>query len=120
MHMPDIVPHHQPSERIARLVEWKPTTGQSGALIGKATICFAGGWTISGIPVFQGADGLSVGTPDAPLVDRDGVQLRDESNKRRYVKVVSFATSEARKRWQVLVLGALAAGGITGAPEAAP
>ena len=57
--MPDIVSHQQPSERIARLVEWKPTTGQSSALIGKATICFAGGWTISGIPVFQGAGGLS-------------------------------------------------------------
>jgi hypothetical protein len=117
--MPDIVPHQQPGERIARLVEWKPTTGQSGALIGRATICFAGGWTISSIPVFQSADGsLRVGTPDAPLVDRDGVQLRDENNKRRYSKIVSFATPEARKRWQILVLGALAAGGITGAPEA--
>jgi hypothetical protein len=118
--MSDIVPHQQPGERIARLVEWKPTTGQSGALIGKATICFAGGWTISGIPVFQGADGLSVGTPDAPLVDRDGVQLRDENNKRRYGKIVSFSTAEARKRWQILVLAALAAGGISGAAEVAP
>jgi hypothetical protein len=116
--MPDVVPHQQPRERNARLVEWKPTTGQSGALIGKATICFAGGWTISSIPVFQGPGGLSVGTPDAPLVDRDGVQLRDENNKRRHGKVVSFATPEARKRWQILVLGALAAGGVTAASEA--
>jgi hypothetical protein len=93
--MPDIVPHQQPGERIARLVAWKPTTSQSGGLIGKATICFAGGWTIAAIPVFQGAGGLSVGTPDAPLVDRDGVQLRDENNKRRYGKIVLFATPEA-------------------------
>jgi hypothetical protein len=117
--MPDIVVHQPPGERIARLVEWKPSAGQSSALIGKATICFAGGWTISGIPVFQSADGsLSVGTPDAPLVDRDGVQLRDENGKRRYGKIISFATPDARKRWQRLALGALAAAGITGATGA--
>jgi hypothetical protein len=98
----------------ARLIDWKPL--DSGSLIGKATIAFASGLTVSNIPVFRGRDGaLSAGGPDAPLVDQNGIQLRDAGGKRRYTKVISFENREARERWNRAVLTALRDAGIAGA-----
>jgi hypothetical protein len=98
-----------------RLVEWKPF--DTGSLIGKATIAFAGGWVVSNVPVFQRTDGtLSAGTPDAPLVDQNGNQIRDADGKRRYSKIISFENTTARDRWNRTVLAALADAGIGGAP----
>jgi hypothetical protein len=108
---------HQPvarSERGCRVIDWKPF--DTGGLIGKATITFAGGWTVAGIPIFRRADGsLSAGTPDAPLVDASGNQLRDAEGKRRYSKIISFENAAARDRWNRAVLAALADAGIGGA-----
>jgi hypothetical protein len=109
-----------PCERIARMLEWRPATGNS-SLLGKATIRFNGGWIVPGVPIFRRADGsLSAGTPDAPLVGPDGVQLVDNAGKRRYGKVISFDGSEARRRWNDVVIAAVTEGGITGAPEGTP
>jgi hypothetical protein len=58
-------------------------------------------------------------TPNAPEADAEGrIKLRD--GKKQYWPVLTFETPEARERWQRLVLGALAAAGITAVPEAAP
>jgi hypothetical protein len=106
-------------ERACRLIEWKPWLLGNSSLLGHATVSFSG-WIVHRVPVFRRADGtLSVGTPNAPEVDAEGrIKLRD--GKKQYLPVLSFETSEARERWQRMVLGALAAAGITGAPEAAP
>jgi hypothetical protein len=110
---------HRPAERIARMLEWRPSAGNS-SLLGKATIRFAGGWIVSGIPIFRRADGsLSAGTHDAPLVGPDGVQLLDDAGKGRYGKVISFDGTEARRRWNDAVIAAVSEGGITSATEAA-
>ena len=45
-------------------------------------------------------------------VDAEARQ-RLSNSKRRYGAVVTFASSDAWDRWQRVVLGALAAGGIT-------
>jgi hypothetical protein len=101
-------------ERPCRITQWLPFG--SGALLGKATVEFRNGLVISGVPVFRKGDGsLSVGTPDCPLVDSQGMQLRDaDTGKRRYGKVVSLATQEARERWNATITSALADAGITG------
>jgi hypothetical protein len=100
------------SERPCRISEWRPFDG-GGSLIGKATVQFRNGLVVAGVPVFRRGDGsLSVGTPDAPLVDADGQQLRDADGKRRYAKVISFATQDGRERWNRTILGALADAGI--------
>jgi hypothetical protein len=44
------------------------------------------------------------------------VQLRDAEGKRRYGKVVSLATPEARERWNATILTALADAGIGRTP----
>jgi hypothetical protein len=104
-------------ESNCRLVEWRPRAGDSASsLLGHAAVSFSGGWTVHGIPVFRSADGqMSVGVPQAAQLDADGrVRLKD--GKRLYSPVLSFETADARERWRRSVLGALAAGGIGGAP----
>jgi hypothetical protein len=107
-------------ERPCKLLEWKPWPLSNPSLVGHATIAFAGGWTIHAIPIFRRADGsLSAGVPNAAQLDAEGhVRLKD--GKRQYTAVVTFETADGRERWQRLVQGALAAGGITGAPETQP
>jgi hypothetical protein len=96
-----------------------PRPERTPSLLGRCAIMFSGGWCISGIPVFRRADGtLSVGVPNAVQLDTDG-RIKQRDGKRQYTAVLSFEATEARERWQRLVLGALAAGGITGAPEVA-
>jgi hypothetical protein len=87
---------------------------------GHASVAFAGGWVVHGIPVFRRADSsLSVGVPNAAQLDAEG-RIKQRDGKRDYKSILSFETAEGRERWQRMVLGALAAGGITGAPEASP
>jgi hypothetical protein len=113
------LPARQPvrSERACRLVAWKPWPFPNNSLIGHCAVAFAGGWVVHDIPVFRRADDtLSVGVPNTAQLDGEGrIKLKD--GKRQYTSVLSFETAEGRARWKRLVLGALAAGGITGAPE---
>jgi hypothetical protein len=103
-------------EHIARLVDWRPVA-DNPSLLGRATVVFSGGWGAPGIPVFRRADGsLSVGPPSYPIVGQDGVQQRDDAGKRQYTAALFFADAAARKRWNDLVLAALADAGIGGAP----
>jgi hypothetical protein len=108
----DHPPSRRQTDRITRLLEWRPASGNS-ALVGKASIRFSGGWIVSNVPVFRRADGsLSAGPPDAPLVGADGQQLTDENGKKRYTKIISFETQDARARWNEAVLAAVAEAGI--------
>jgi hypothetical protein len=103
----------RPIERVVRMLEWRPAAGNS-SLLGKATVRFAGGWIVAGIPIFRRADGtLSAGTPDAPLVGPDGQHLTDDAGKRRYGKIISFDGAEAGRRWNDMVLAAVTEDGIT-------
>ena len=101
------------TERVARLIEWKPWPFENPSLIGHVTVSFAGGWEVREIPVFRRADGsLSVGAPEAAEIDRDGRVKLKADGKKSYRKLITFANNEARERWQRIVLSALAEGGI--------
>jgi hypothetical protein len=125
-HLPDTRPSPQAvavprPDRACRLIEWKPWSQPNPSLIGHCAIAFAGGWVVHAIPVFRRADGmLSVGVPNLPQLDSEGRVKLKPDGKRDYKAVISFEGAEARERWRRMVLDALAAGGITGAAEAAP
>ena len=100
-------------ERLCRLIAWSPWPYPDSPLAGHAAVAFAGGINIVGVPIFRSSDGLSVGVPTAARLDSEGrVRMRD--GKRVYDDTITFATGAARERWQRMVLGALAYGGITG------
>jgi hypothetical protein len=116
------IPDHQElqtavprSERGCRLVTWKPWPFPNSSLIGHADVG-VGGLIVHRVPVFRRGDGtLSVGVPNAPEVDADGCQKVRDDGKRQYWSVLSFASGEARSRWNRLVLAALSDAGIGGA-----
>jgi len=124
--MSDILPRHhqlapQRAERTCRLISWSPVDN-SPSLIGRATIAFAGGWIIAGVPIFCRTDGsLSAGVPSTAQLDAEGrIKVRD--GKRQYTSCVSFESAEAKARWSRMVLAALTDAGVV-APqpnEAAP
>jgi hypothetical protein len=106
----------QPTDRACRLIEWKPWPFDNPSLIGHCAIAFSGGWVVHAIPAFRRADGsLSVGVPNAAQLDGDG-RIKQRDGKRDYKSILTFETTDARERWQRMVLAALADGGITGAP----
>lgn len=95
-----------------RLVDWHPFPN-AGALVGKATIEFPGGWIVAGIPVFRRQDGsLSSGGPDAPILDKEGRHATDQGGKKRYAKIITFKDKAAQQRWERLVIDC-----VTGAIE---
>jgi hypothetical protein len=110
-----IAPHRP--ERPCRLVEWKPWPFENAFLIGHCSVAFAGGWQVHRIPVFRKADGsISVGTPEAADLDRDGRIKLKPDGKKSYGKIITFETGEAKARWDRMVLGALAEAGVA-SPE---
>ena len=103
----------QRGDRACHLAQWTPWPFDNPSLIGHCAIAFTGGWVVHAIPVFRRADGsLGVGVPNAAQLDADG-RVKQRDGKRDYKPILSFETSEARDRWQRLVLGALAAAGFT-------
>jgi hypothetical protein len=104
-----LAPHR--AERSCRLVQWTPVDNNLSS-IGRATIAFAGGWIVVGIPIFRRADGsLSAGVPSSAQLDAEGhIKVRD--GKRQYTPILIFESAEAKARWQRMALGALAEAGI--------
>jgi hypothetical protein len=102
------------------LTEWKPITPPRGSLLGYAAVRFPGGWTVAAIPVFaRDGGGLSAGVPRQPMLGSDGKVRQTDAGKPDWRPIISFDSGEARRRWDSMVLGALAQAGISRAPEAA-
>jgi hypothetical protein len=96
-----LVPRHEPNDY----------------LLGHATVAFASGIVIPGIPIFRRKDGvISCGEPNAPQITRDGT-VRTIDGKRQYTPVISFTDNHAKERWRNAVLQALEGGG---APRVSP
>lgn len=99
--------------RSCKVTEWRPWPGDNPSLAGHVTVSF-NDWVVPGIPVFRTKTGtLSVGSPSAPDIDAEGRIKTTEAGKRLYRPVITFATKDAKKRWERSVLTALAAEGIT-------
>ena len=109
-HLVEPLEHARPA---ARLTEYKPWHRADSSLIGHATIAFNGGWPVHRIPVFRAKDGgLSVGTPSISEIDGEGRVTTQPDGSRSYWPVISFASGEARSRWQQAILAALQAAGV--------
>jgi hypothetical protein len=107
-----IPPATRRSDGQARLLNYRPWS-RPGSLIGHADVAF-GSLQILRIPLFRKADStVGVGVPSCPELGPDGRVRTDDSGKRLYWPLVTFADADARERWQRAVLGALDAAGVT-------
>jgi hypothetical protein len=95
------------SAATCQVIQWRPHGNGDGTLRGHADLEFANGIRVLGTPVFNTDRGPGVGTSSIHLIDRDGVQLRDENGQRRYDPAITFSSSLARQRWEAAVLAAL-------------
>jgi hypothetical protein len=111
-HQTTLLPRASPAG--FRLLEWRAFTGNSGTLLGHATVELPSGMIISDIPAFRRDDGsLSAGVPSKPLVDAEGHQLRDPAGRRRYSPTLGFTNPAVKTRWSAAIVALLEAEGIS-------
>ena len=77
--------------------DFKPYCRNS--LRGFCRVRFTSGIVISGVTVHSDNGKSWASPPSRPMVDRDGVALRDEVGKVRYDQIITFADPSARRRF---------------------
>ena len=87
--------------------DWRPM--RRGNLLGFAKVELPSGMVLVDCTVMQGDRGAWVSPPSKPMIDRDGVAIKDGSGKVRYTPLVEFTSKEVRERFSNGVIDALRA-----------
>src|SRR4051812_30083032 len=77
------------------------------SLLGFATVQAPSGMVFHDVAVHRQNDSLWVSPASKPMLDRNGVQMKDANGKLRWTPIVSFKDKQARDRWSRAVIGAL-------------
>ena len=85
--------------------DWKPR--HSGTLRGFCTVHLPSGLTLHELSVHTRDGSWWIMPPSKPMLSKDGTALRDAEGKIRYSPIVSFASRQARERFNTGVLNAL-------------
>jgi|tagenome__1003787_1003787.scaffolds.fasta_scaffold20988300_8 hypothetical protein len=93
------------SSSTVRILEWRPLRRNS--LLGFAKVELPSGMTIADVTVLNGEHGPWASPPSKPMIDRDGVALRDEKQKIRYQPIIEFTSKNIRDRFSDQVIAAL-------------
>lgn len=88
-----------------RILDWRPLRRNS--LLGFAKIELPSGMVIADVTVLIGERGPWASPPSRPMIDRDGIVLRDEKNKIRYQPIIEFTSKSVRYRFSAQVIAAL-------------
>jgi DNA-binding cell septation regulator SpoVG len=89
----------------ARIIEWRPL--RKNSLLGFARVGFPSGMVISDVTILSGDRGPWASPPSKPMLDRDGVAMKDQRGKIRYSPLIEFTSKEIRDRWSDTVIEAL-------------
>ena len=95
------------SAPVLRILEWRPL--RKNSLLGFAKVELPSGLVINDVTVLTSERGLWASPPSKPMVDRNGVTMKDPSGKLRYVQVIEFVSKETRNRFSSAVIEALRA-----------
>ena len=90
-----------------RIIEWRPLRRNS--LLGFAKIELPSGMVISDVTILSGDRGPWASPPSKPMLDRDGVAMKDQRGKIRYSPLIEFTSKEIRDRWSAAVIVAMRA-----------
>jgi DNA-binding cell septation regulator SpoVG len=88
-----------------RILDWRPLRRNS--LLGFAKVELPSGMVIADVTVLNGERGPWASPPSKPMIDRDGVALRDEKQKIRYQPIIEFTSKNIRDRFSDQVIAAL-------------
>ena len=62
---------------------------------------------ISDVTILTGERGPWASPPSKPMIDREGVAMKDDKGKLRYSPIIEFASRKIRDRWSPVVIEAL-------------
>ena len=88
-----------------RILDWRPLRRNS--LLGFAKVELPSGMVIADVTVLIGERGPWASPPSKPMIDRDGIVLRDEKNKIRYQPIIEFTSKGVRDRFSTAIIAAL-------------
>lgn len=79
------------------------------SLLGFAKVEFPSGLIVSDVTILTGERGPWASPPSKPMINRDGVVLKDDNGKIKYTPIIEFTSKEIRNRWSDAVIDAMRA-----------
>jgi hypothetical protein len=89
------------------VTEWQPL--HRNTLRGFLTATMPSGVVLHEVAIHVSENKPWASPPSKPMIDRDGVALKNPAGKMRYSPVVSFTDKITRDRWSAAVIAALIA-----------
>jgi hypothetical protein len=80
---------------------------RANALQGFAQVKLHSGMIISDVGIYIDGARAWASPPSKPMIDRNGVAMRDDKGKIRYVALITFATKERRDRFSEAIIEAM-------------
>jgi hypothetical protein len=88
-----------------KIRDWLPL--RKNTLRGFAKVEQPSGVIMADVTILVGERGPWASPPSKPMIDRDGVVMKDQRGKVRYVPLIEFASKEIRDRWSAAVIAAM-------------
>jgi DNA-binding cell septation regulator SpoVG len=90
-----------------RILEWRPLRRNS--LLGFAKVELPSGMVVTDVTILTGKRGPWASPPSKPMIDRDGVVMKDANGKIRYVPIIDFVSKDVRNKFSAAVIEAMRA-----------
>lgn len=90
---------------LPRILEWRPL--EKNSLRGFCKVQFPSGLVIAEIGIHVAGSKAWASPPSRPMLDRDGVALRDADGKIRYSPTITFFNHGTRTSWSRQIIAAL-------------
>ncbi len=89
-----------------KILDWRPL--RKNSLLGFARVELPSGMILSDVTILTGDRGPWASPPSKPMLDRDGVAMKDaKAGKIRYSPFIEFTSREIRDRWSAAVIEAM-------------
>jgi hypothetical protein len=88
-----------------RVIDFRPL--RKNSLLGFAKVELPSGMIVADVTVLNSCKGPWASPPSKPMIDRDGVVMKDSNGKVRYVPIIDFKSKEIRTKFSEGVIEAV-------------
>lgn len=88
-----------------KILSWREMRRNS--LLGFAKVEFPSGLIVSDVTILTSDRGAWASPPSKPMINKEGVALKDDNGKIKYSPIIEFASKEIRNRWSDAVIAAM-------------